>query len=63
MHIQYLLLLLTAALLATSQEPEFIDFTYTQLLEETHYTVGPKEKIIIEPDTQHLEKSQFPQVC
>jgi len=46
-----LALLLTTAI---QQEPEIIDFTYTRLLEEANYSVGPKDKITIEPDTKQL---------
>lgn len=60
---QILAVLLLAASVACSHGSEFIDFTYTQLLEESNYRVGPKDKIIIHPETLHLEKYQFPEVC
>ena len=56
-------LLVVLTILATAQEEEFIDFTYTQLLEEASYTSKPKEKIVIHPDTQQFWQYQFPEVC
>lgn len=61
-----LILLLVYALtlqLAHPRQPQIIDFTYTQLLEETNYAGSYHEKIKITPDTQHLEEYQFPDVC
>lgn len=44
-------------------QPQIIDFTYTQLLEETSYAGSYHEKINISPDTHQLEEYQFPEVC
>ena len=63
MFFKLIFLVLTLALLASSQEPSIIDFTFTQLLEEANITGGPQDQIIIEPDTRQLEKYQFPEVC
>jgi hypothetical protein len=56
-------LLVAIVTLGVAQEEEFIDFTYTQLLEQASYTSGPREKIIIHPSIQHLQQYQFPEVC
>lgn len=56
MHFKLVILLAFCALLSTAQEPEIIDFTYTQLLEEANYIGRPKDTILIAPDTKQLEK-------
>lgn len=63
MHFKFCFALLPLIFLVLSKEPEIIDFTYTQLLEEASYTGDYKDKITIHPDTQQLEKYEFPEVC
>lgn len=63
MRLLFLLLLTLNLHLSTAREPHFIDFTYTQLLEETNYAGTYQDKINITPDTQQLEEYQFPEVC
>jgi hypothetical protein len=63
MHLKWLVCLVLLVVVGNSQEPEIIDFTYTQLLQEATYSIRPRDEIVITPDTQQLEKYQFPEVC
>lgn len=48
---------------AIAQEPQFIDFTYTHVLQEAGSSSDPAEAITIYPDTHQVEKYNFPQIC
>jgi hypothetical protein len=63
MSLPLLLIFALTFQLTHPRQPQIIDFTYTQLLEESNYAGSYNEKIKITPDTQHLEEYQFPDVC
>ena len=63
MHFKLVFLLTLLCNLASSQQPEIIDFTYTQLLEEGNFTGSAIEPIAIAPDSRQFEKYLFPEVC
>ena len=48
---------------AIAQEPQFIDFTYTHVLQEAGSSSDTAESITIYPDTLQVEKYNFPQIC
>lgn len=56
-------LLALFVLCAVAQEPEIIDFTYTQLLQDNIQGSGYHHAIRIDPEEHSLQQFQFPQVC